>query len=177
MDLKYKRIHILGPSGCGKTYLADKLTKKLNIKSYDLDDLFFKKKYNLRRDEKERNELLEDISKKKKWIIEGTYWKWISPSIEKANLVVWLDPNPYVLNYRLVKRHLLRNYNIFTKKNKRSEGWDDLIKLLKYSTSYRKMAEPNTGYEAHKWLINKHKVNFVHLKNKKEVNNLLEELI
>jgi len=43
MDLKYKRIHILGPSGCGKTYLADKLTKKLNIKSYDLDDLFLKK--------------------------------------------------------------------------------------------------------------------------------------
>ena len=77
--MKYRRIHILGPSGCGKSYLAHKLHNILRIKTYDLDDLFFKRKYDLGRDEEERNDLLKSICKKKEWIIEGTFWRWIEP--------------------------------------------------------------------------------------------------
>jgi adenylate kinase family enzyme len=35
-----KKIFILGISGSGKSYLAKKMSEKLGIKSYDLDDIF-----------------------------------------------------------------------------------------------------------------------------------------
>jgi len=35
-----KRIHIIGISGSGKSYLADKISKKLNIEKIDLDDIY-----------------------------------------------------------------------------------------------------------------------------------------
>ena len=33
-----KRIHILGVCGSGKTVLSEKISKKLHIKKYDLDE-------------------------------------------------------------------------------------------------------------------------------------------
>jgi len=43
------KIFILGSSGSGKTFLANLLSKKLNIPSYDLDDIFWYKKYTKKR--------------------------------------------------------------------------------------------------------------------------------
>lgn len=39
--MKIKKIHIIGGSGSGKTYIADRISEKLDIKTYDLDELFW----------------------------------------------------------------------------------------------------------------------------------------
>ncbi|MBS3144559.1 AAA family ATPase, partial [Candidatus Woesearchaeota archaeon] len=47
MKKEFKRIYILGCSGSGKTSVAQELARKLHIQHYDLDDLFWKKKYTI----------------------------------------------------------------------------------------------------------------------------------
>ena len=57
----------------GKTTLAKKISKKLNIQHYDLDDLFWERKYDLKRSHEECTKRLKKIAKKKQWIIEGVF--------------------------------------------------------------------------------------------------------
>ncbi len=169
---KLKKIHILGTSGSGKTFLSKKLSKLLKIKVYDLDDIFWlrkgARKYDIKRNKKERNRLLKEIIKKKKWIIEGCYSSWIEDSIKKSDLVIWLDPPFYILVYRLILRFYKRKF-LNTK-----EGWKDLGLLLKYAKNYHKKDQP-AGYHEHKELIEKHKIEVLYIRNKKELNKFLNE--
>ena len=64
-----KRIYIIGSTGSGKTYLARKLSLLFGIKSYDLDDIYWIKKYYKKRDENVKQRMLERIYQKKEWII------------------------------------------------------------------------------------------------------------
>ncbi len=63
MDLK--KIYIVGTMGSGKTYLAKKLSKELNIPHYDLDDLYWKRKYTSKNSEENKKSNLEIILKNK----------------------------------------------------------------------------------------------------------------
>jgi adenylate kinase family enzyme len=166
MDIK--RVHIIGTSGSGKSFLAKKLSNLLKIKVYDLDDLFWKRKYNIERDEKERIKLLKNITKKNKWIIEGVYSSWVEDSIKRSNLIIWLDPPAHILSYRLILRFFRR------KEFKELEGWKGLRLMLKYAINYHKKKQA-AGYYLHKGLIEKHKASFVYIKSKKELNKFLED--
>jgi adenylate kinase family enzyme len=169
--MKIKRIYILGASGSGKSFLSKKISKALRILVYDLDDLFWKhgseRKYDIKRDEKERNKLLEKITKKDKWIIEGCYSSWIEDSIRKSDLVIWLDPPFHTLAYRLILRFLKRKILIS------KDGLKDLGLLLKYAKNYHVKNQP-AGYYKHKELIEKNNLNFIYIKNKKELKKLLK---
>ena len=44
--VNYKKIHIIGPPASGKTYFVNKLSKKFDIKHFDLDDIFWDKTVN-----------------------------------------------------------------------------------------------------------------------------------
>lgn len=172
--MKPKRIHILGTSGSGKSFLSKKLFEVLKTKVYDLDDIFWVKKgerkYDVRRDGEERNKLLREITRKNKWIIEGCYSSWIEDSIRRSNLVIWLDPPFYILAYRLISRYFKRR--LLGSK----EGWRDLGLLIKYAKNYHGK-EQAAGYHKHKELIEKHKVEFVYIRGKKELNKFLEDFI
>ncbi len=68
------KIHIIGGPGSGKTYLAEKLSKELGIRHYDLDELQWDNNsdsYGVKREPAERDRLLADVLKKNDWIIEG----------------------------------------------------------------------------------------------------------
>jgi len=170
--MKFKRIHIIGVSGSGKTFLAKRLSKFLKIKVYDLDDIFWKRKgarkYDVKRDERERARLLKRIVKRDKWIIEGCYSSWVDDSIKRSNLVIWLNPPFHILSYRLISRFMKR------KLLGTLEGWKDLGLLLKYAKNYHKKKQP-TGYYSHLELIKKHKVKFVYIENKRELNRFLKD--
>ena len=166
--MKPNRIHILGTSGSGKTYLSKKLSEKLKIKIYDLDDIFFIRKYDKKRDIEKRKQLLKKIVKRKTWIIEGVYSTWVEESIKKSDLVIMLDPAYYVLAYRLILRFFKR------KVRKNRDTLKDLWMLLKFSKSYHNK-DLSGSFQGHKELIDRHKVEFVYLKNKRELNWFLEE--
>jgi len=159
-----KRIYILGNAGSGKTYLAEKLSNMLKIPNYELDNLFFYRKYDKKRSEKNREKLFKNICKKKKWIIEGGYLSWIEEGIKKSDLVIFIEVPFYKTIYRVFKRFKKR-------KGKNKETWKDVFVLIKSAKRYKKK-----GYYQHKELIQKHKLKIIFLKNKKEINEFLKDL-
>lgn len=65
------KIYIIGPSGSGKTTLSKKLSQKYNIKSYELDKIVYDDDHgNIKRSDKEIEQLFTEVLKKKSWIIE-----------------------------------------------------------------------------------------------------------
>ena len=59
------KIHIIGSSGSGKSYFAEKLSKKFNILHYDLDDIEWKRKYDIENEPGTKEKLLNEILKKR----------------------------------------------------------------------------------------------------------------
>lgn len=165
------KISILGSPGSGKSYLAKEISKILKIQNYDLDYLFFASKFDKKRDEEERDKLFKKVCKKKKWIMEGAYTSWIEEGIKKSDLIVFLKTPPYISAYRTFKRFRRR------KKEKaiNDETWKGFFELLNFLRKYKKK-NYSKGYYKHKEMVDRHKVDVVYLKNKKEINKFLEDI-
>ncbi len=161
-----KRIHILGISGSGKSYLAKKLSSLLKINSFDLDDIFWLKKYTKKRAINSRKKKLKRLTSKRKWIIEGVYSTWVDDSISKADLVILLESSPNILSWRIFKRYILRGKN--------RESLKDMYKLIKFARSYRKK---EGHYYKYKSLLNKNKVSYIYLRGKKDIELFLREIV
>ncbi len=169
---KPQRIRVLGTSGSGKTYLAKKLSKELKIKYYDLDDIFWIKKYTKKLPKHKRKEKAKDLTKRRKWIIEGIYGDWSLSSFKKSDLVIWLDPPFRIRSWRIFKRYLRRKLD-----KSIEECWKDCFGLIKYSRTYkRKSNEDSESYKSHREIINKHKINFIILRNRKQINKFLGDI-
>ncbi|MFA6089493.1 MAG: hypothetical protein WC755_06520 [Candidatus Woesearchaeota archaeon] len=108
---KYKKIHIVGIYGSGKSTLATDLSKLLNIKSYDLDEIKYKRKYDLIRPLKERLKIIKEISDKNAWITEGAWTNYALPLYKKADLVILLQIPEFVLYFRIMLRHFKRYFD------------------------------------------------------------------
>lgn len=171
--MKVKRIHIFGTSGSGKTFLSKKLSEILKTESYDLDDIFWERKYDLKRDETKRKSILKKITHKNRWIVEGCFSSWIDDSIKRSDLVIWLDLHYSILAYRIILRFFRRK---FGKGIKHKESLKDLVELIKYAKSYHNK-DMACGYSKHKLLIEKHKAEFVYIRSKKELNKFLNEFV
>ena len=166
MGKKPNKIYILGTSGSGKSFLAEKLSNYLKIPCYDLDDIFWYKKYTKKRNiEKRREKLKQLIKAKKKWIIEGVYTDWSEQAIKKADLIIWMSTPGHILSWRIFKRYLKR-------RGEKDETLRDCIKLIGYARGYRKHPS-STGYESHKKVIKNHKKEVVVLKSNRQVKKFL----
>ena len=86
--MKHNKIFIIGTMGSGKTTLAERLSKELKIRHYGLDDVYYSKKYTKKRKEDVRERKLNELLKKKKWIIEGVFNNWTEEIFKKADLVI-----------------------------------------------------------------------------------------
>ena len=135
--MNHRKIHILGPSGSGKSYLADKISGKSGIKSYDLDDLFWDNSdaaYNKRNPPAERDRLLGEILTRSEWIIEGVYYKWPRESFDKSEIVIFLD-TPYPVQFtRILLRFLKRKLKIQPSRKKKTIT--GLIELMRWNRGY-----------------------------------------
>lgn len=132
-----KRIHIFGGPGSGKTFLAEKLSERLAIQRYDLDDLFWggnTNTFSIKAEPKVRNKKLNSIIKKKEWITEGVYGGWTKPCFKEAELIIILKPKTFIRQLRLIRRFLKRKF--FLAKNKKKETFNGFLNLLKWSKSY-----------------------------------------
>ena len=67
------KILIIGPVGAGKTMLAKQLSKKYNIRHYEIDSIVHEDNEDGRkRSKEEQNRIINQIDAGKDWIIEGT---------------------------------------------------------------------------------------------------------
>ena len=160
--MAHNRIWIIGPMGSGKSFLADKLSERLKIKHYDLDDIFWLKKYTKERTKKYIEQKLKTICSRKKWIIEGVYNKsWTKRAIKNSELVIWLDMSHKLLAWRIITRYL---------RAKEDKGdWRDVYNLIKNIKKYKQ-----ESYRKHKKIIKKSKIDFIYIRSKRELNLFLD---
>lgn len=171
--MKQKRIYIIGSGGSGKSYLADLLSDKFDIPHYHLDDINWIKKYTKSRIRDTKIKKLRSITRRKRWIIEGAYVSWISEAIKKADIVIWLYPNEFLMAYRIMKRFIKRKFSIYPPK----ESFVDIITGMWKVIGYRFLIKKGSGktrYQRHKEIIDNHAVDFIIIRKRKELNALID---
>lgn len=85
-----KRICVVGAPGTGKTTLSRKLAKIYNLPVCHLDSFHQLPNWKLR-DEKERDNMILEESKKEEWILDGTFTNTLLERVKRADLVIFLD--------------------------------------------------------------------------------------
>ena len=105
MKESINKISIIGGSGTGKTVLSNNLSKELNIPVYHIDGIHHLENWK-ERDKEERDQIILDIIKKDKWIIDGTYRSTLLQRLETSDLVIYLDYSSASQVRGVMKRYL-----------------------------------------------------------------------
>ncbi len=161
------KILIVGDGGRGKSTLAEKISKKLGIPFYSTDDFYYEIKFSKVRDRPESVELIKEVFKNDKWIVEGTTERLIKHGLDSADLIIHLRHKNVLIQWAIFfKRYLARENETF-------KGLLGLMKhalYKKYKLGYRKeKPTPTETVEPHK-----HKV--VTLSSFKEIDNFFDSV-
>jgi adenylate kinase family enzyme len=106
------KILVVGANGSGKTTFAGKLSFRLNIKHYELDNIFWKPNWQ-ESDNSEFRGKVDEVTQKDSWVIDGNYSRNQDLTIGRADSIIWLDVPYSKMLYRVTKRSL---YRILTQK-------------------------------------------------------------
>ena len=99
------KIYIIGPSGSGKTTFSKILSKKYNIKAYELDCIVYDDKNNHnKRIDKEIATMFNKIIKKKSWIIEDVGRNKFEKGLEYCDKIYYLKISKFIVYKRVIKR-------------------------------------------------------------------------
>ncbi len=108
------KIHIIGSVGSGKTTLAKALSASLGLPFYELDNMVWIRSEpgDIRRSDEERDEYLTHVVNSEAWIIEGAHHKWVLPSLQNADVIIFLDASYCRRVYRIVRRFVLQKMGL-----------------------------------------------------------------
>lgn len=103
-----KKILIVGDAGRGKSTLAKNLSQRLGINHFELDDLFWLKKYSERRTNEEQIKLVTDLlNKENNWVIEGSTRHMVALCFDSADCIINLSfKNIFNQWYQIIKRNI-----------------------------------------------------------------------
>lgn len=102
---KYNRILILGGPGAGKTTLARNLSQMTGIEATYLDGLNFEANWKMV-DSDKRDFEINEIMKKDRWIMDGTYKTTLKERCKLADLIIVLDYPSFALLKGVLKRNI-----------------------------------------------------------------------
>jgi adenylate kinase family enzyme len=140
----YRKIHILGGPGSGKSFIAARIAATYGLPVFDLDEIFWDPRadhYGIRAPAAERDQALSRILDAEAWIIEGVYYRWVSPSFERADKIILLTPSVWVRHWRILKRFLKRRVGLIPAKKK--ESLSGLRQLMRWNHRYNaEMLQP-----------------------------------
>ncbi|MGB8816262.1 MAG: hypothetical protein WCC74_03485 [Minisyncoccia bacterium] len=109
MNQSCNKIIIIGDAGRGKSTLAEKLSKKLEIKNYSTDDFYYEVKFTKPRNSEESLNKISKIFHDDKWIVEGTTQWLLSPGFDSADIIIYLRYNSIFYQwFSLIRRHFIR---------------------------------------------------------------------
>ena len=99
------KIYIIGPPASGKTTLSKVLSKKYNMKSYELDKLVFDDNNNhIRRDDITIKKMFNDILSKDSFIIEDVGRSKFVKGLEKCDKIYYINLKKREVYKRVIKR-------------------------------------------------------------------------
>lgn len=96
---------IIGCGGAGKSTLAQQLGKKLGIKVYHLDSLFWKPGW-VPTEREEFIQMQKEMMDEDEWIIDGNYGGTMDIRLEQADTIIFLHYSTIRCLYGIVKRRL-----------------------------------------------------------------------
>lgn len=101
------KIYVIGPTGSGKTTLSEVLSKKHNIKCYELDLLVYDDENgHVKRPDEVREKMFKDILKKKSWIIEDVGRSKFEEGRKQADIIYYINIPRIVVYKRVMHRWL-----------------------------------------------------------------------
>lgn len=150
----YNKIYIIGPVGSGKTTLSILLSKKYNIKSYELDKIVWDDDNgSIKRTNEEINKLFNKVINNKSWIIEDVGRKKFIDGIKKADIVYYLNLPKIIIYKRCISRWIKQrlgkekyNYKPTLKSLFEMLGWanqdfknknEKIERIINYSKEYK----------------------------------------
>lgn len=144
-----KRIHIIGSIGSGKTTLARKLSKQYGLPHYELDNVVWIRsdKGDIKRTEEERDAVLSDILIRKSWIIEGAHHKWVAPSFQRADVIIFLDTRLSTRRFRIIKRFIKQKFKV------EKVNYRPTFKVLKFLYQYNTIFDNTSKQEIMAMLV------------------------
>jgi len=105
------RIMVCGPSNAGKSTLAQALGQRLDAPAIHLDALFHQPGSNWVPRPREEFAALHDATiAAKRWVIEGNYFGFVAPRLERATGIVLLGSRPWRGLFRYVRRTLFEGH-------------------------------------------------------------------
>ena len=158
------KIYIIGSPASGKTTLSKILSKKYNIKSYELDKLVFDDNNNhIRRDDENIMKIFNDILSKDSFIIEDVGRSKFIKGLEKCDRIYYISIKKREVYKRVIRRWI--------KQRKGREEYNypptlaQLIDMFRVVNSYYKKEKKKLDY------INKFKEKVIYL-DKDKLNGL-----
>ena len=100
----YNKIYIIGPVGSGKTTLSSLLSKKYDIKKYELDKIVWDDDRHIKHTDEEISNSFNKIIRNDSWIIEDVGRKKFIDGIRKADIVYYLDLPKITIYKRCISR-------------------------------------------------------------------------
>ena len=99
------KIYIIGPVGSGKTTFAAGLSKKFNIKYYELDKVSWDDEHgNIKRSDAEAQKIFKNILKNKKWILEDIGREKFKQGRKEADTIYYIKFSRLKSYFRVSKR-------------------------------------------------------------------------
>lgn len=102
------RIMIVGCGGAGKTTFSRKLQAVTNLELFHLDKYYWKPDWK-ETEKEEWKKVVDELSNKESWIIDGNYGSTMEIRFHKAKTIIFMDKPKWLCIYRVIKRMLL-NY-------------------------------------------------------------------
>ena len=102
------KLDIIGSVASGKTTLAKRISKNYNIPYYEKDNVVWMRTSNgdVKRTEKERDDLFYSIISQDNWIVEGSPRKCLKESFECCDYIIVLDIPIFIRLKRVFSRWL-----------------------------------------------------------------------
>ncbi len=133
------RVHVIGVPGSGKTTLASWVRESFGVPAFDLDWVVYDREAG-ERPPVEIAGCIDEIRGLDGWATEGAYrQRWITPLLDDADAIVWLDFGLTTCATRILKRHVVAELG----RNNQHPGWRKLATFLNYTR--RTAAEQRAG--------------------------------
>ncbi len=98
-----QRVLLIGPCGSGKSTLARELAPLMRLPLVHMDQLGWQAGW-VETEKAELNARLAEVVAGEEWLIEGNYGSTLTPRLERADTVIYLDFPIRLCLWRLAKR-------------------------------------------------------------------------